>query len=395
MLESIGIIILLGFIVSFIFGKIKIPKLVGMIITGIIIGPFCLNIIDPSILEISPDIRQFALVVILTRAGLSLNVEDLKKVGRPGLLMCFVPATFEILAFTIFAPMFLGVTILEGAIIGSIIAAVSPAVVVPRMLNLMNKGYGNKNSIPQLILAGASVDDIYAIVVFTALVALEQGGSVSVMSFINIPLSIILGLVVGYILGKLLNKLYEININMDNTIKFLILLSVSFLLLSLENLVKGILPFSALISIMAMGMAINKENINLARNLEKKYGEVWIFAEIFLFILVGASVNINYALKTGVNGVVLILIALIIRMLGVLISLIKTKLTKKERIFTMLAYTPKATVQAAMGGVPLAMGLACGETALAMAVLSILITAPLGAIFIDTSYKKLLTKDKK
>lgn len=393
MLESLGFIILISFLLGSLFEKINTPKIIAMILIGIIFGHFGFNLIDKSILNISKDLRQFALVVILTRAGLSLKFEDIKKAGRPAILLCFLPALFEIIAFTLIGGKILNITRLEAGIIGSIIAAVSPAIVVPRMLNLMDKGYGIDKNIPQMILAGASVDDIFVLVVFTSLIVLEGGGKISVLSFLNIPISILIGAVLGYMVGIVLSKLFK-KVNIIDTKKLLIIISVSFLLLKFEEILGKYIAFSPLIAIMVMGMAINKKDIKVAENVEKKYKDLWIFAEILLFVLVGASVDINYILNTGLKGVGLILIALIIRMVGVYISLIGTNLNIKEKIFVLFSYSPKATVQAAIGGIPLALGFGFGDIALSMAVLSILITAPLGSILIDKNYKRLLSKSR-
>ena len=362
-----------------------------MILVGIILGPYALNVIDESILNISAELRQIALVIILTRAGLSLDITDLKKVGRPAVLMCFVPACVEILGTIILAPLLLGITVLEAAITGSVIAAVSPAVVVPRMIRLIEEGYGKKNGIPQLILTGASVDDVFVIVVFTALTSLASTGTVSVVSFLQIPVSILLGILIGASVGQLLVWFFK-RFHMRDSVKILMILSISFLLLELQNRLEEIVPISGLLAIMSVGMVIKQSYGALAVRLSGKYNKLWVAAEIFLFVLVGATVDLKYALAAGAFAILLVIGALIFRMLGVVLSLVKTKLTKKERIFCMVAYTPKATVQAAIGSIPLSMGLPCGQIVLTVAVLSILITAPFGAICIDNLYKKLLEK---
>lgn len=392
MLTSIAIILLLGLLVGWLFSKIKLPSLLGMIIVGIIISPYCLNLVDESILAISGDLRQIALVIILTRAGLSLNFSDLKKVGRPAILMCFVPATIEMIGTIILAPLLLGVTVLEAAIMGSVIAAVSPAVTVPRMIKLMDEGYGKDKSIPQLILAGASVDDVFVIVVFTALTTLASTGKVSATSFLQIPISIVLGVAVGCLLGFVLVWFFK-KCHMRDSIKVLIILSVSFLLLELQNRLEGIVPVSGLLAIMSMGILINQKYDLLAKRLSVKYNKLWLGAEIFLFVLVGIAVDVKYALNAGIAVVGIVLLALVFRMIGVVISLIKTKLNAKERLFCAVAYTPKATVQAAIGTIPFAMGLSCGDIVLTVAVVAILLTAPFGAICIDNLYKKLLKKE--
>lgn len=394
MLTSLALIFLLGLLLGSIFTKLKLPSLLGMILTGIILGPYVLNLLDSSILGISADLRQLALVIILTRAGLALDIKDLKRVGRPAILMCFVPACFEIIGIILLAPSLLGVSILEAAIIGSVVAAVSPAVIVPRMLKLMESGYGTRNSIPQLIMAGASVDDIFVIVLFASFTGLAKGESISWMKLVQIPIAIIIGLVIGLLCGIAFTKIFR-KIHMRDSIKVVIILSISFLLIALEHLINGIVPFSGLLAIMAMGAAILKQYEVLAKRLSGKFSKLWVSAEILLFVLVGATVDISYAVSAGGAAILVILGAMLFRMLGVFICLIKTRLDKKERLFCMMAYLPKATVQAAIGSIPLAMGLACGQIVLTVAVLAILITAPLGALAIDFSYKKLLTLEKR
>ena len=391
MLTSIAIIILCGLMAGWAFNKIKLPSLLGMIIVGIISGPHGLNMIDDSILMISGDLRQIALVIILTRAGLSLDISDLKKVGRPAVLMCFVPACIEILGTVLLAPILLGVSVLDAAIIGSTIAAVSPAVIVPRMIKLMDEGYGTDKSIPQLILAGASVDDVFVIVVFTAFTTLASTGNVSAASFLQIPISIMLGIVLGCAIGTLLVLFFK-KIHIRDSIKILIILSISFMILELQNQLEGYVPVSGLLAIMSMGIVVNQKYSVLAKRLSVKYNKLWLAAEVFLFVLVGVAVDIKYAISAGIMVVVLIICALVFRMLGVMVSLLKTDLSAKERLFCMVAYTPKATVQAAIGSIPLSMGLECGSITLTVAVVSILITAPFGAICVDNLYRKLLRK---
>lgn len=392
MLRSLALIFLVGLLMGSIFNKLKLPSLLGMIITGMILSPYALNLLDPSIMGISADLRQVALVVILTRAGLSLNIEDLKKVGRPAVLMCFVPACFEIVGVILIAPRLLGVTVTEAAIMGSVLAAVSPAVVVPRMLKIMEEGYGVKKSIPQLILAGASVDDIFVIVLFTAFTSIETGGEVSPMSFVQIPISIVLGIAVGLACGAALIWFFK-KFHMRDSVKLLIFLSISFLLIELQDVLEGVVPISGLLAIMSMGVALYKWYNVLAVRLSSKYNKLWVAAEVLLFVLVGATVDLNYVATAGLLSLCVVVFAMMFRMAGVFCCLIKTKLDKKERGFCMVAYTPKATVQAAIGGVPLSMGLACGNQVLALAVIAILVTAPFGAICIDKLYKKLLKKN--
>lgn len=392
MLTSLAFIFLLGLILGALFTKLKLPALLGMILTGIILGPYALNLLDNSILSISPSLRQLALVIILTRAGLAMNIKDLKRAGRPALLMCFLPALFEITGTVLIAPKLLGITVLEAAIIGSVIAAVSPAVVVPRMLKLIEEKRGTGKSIPQLIMAGASVDDVFVIVLFTSFLGFEKGGGLSAVKLIYVPVSIIVGIIAGLIVGYILVKFFK-KFHMRDSVKVVILLSTSFLLLELEKRIGEKVPFSALIAVMSIGIGILKNYDVLAKRLSAKFSKLWVAAEILLFVLVGATVDIKYAVAAGILAVILILGALIFRMAGVFCCLLGSRLNTKERAFTMMAYTPKATVQAAIGGIPLAMGLACGELTLTVAVLSILVTAPLGAFAIDYSYKKLLKKE--
>ena len=391
MLKSIALIMLIGMSAGWICRKVKLPGLIGMLFTGIILGPYVLNMLDSSILLVSADIRKIALVIILTRAGLTLNLEDLKKVGRPAFLMCFVPATFEMIGMIILAPRLLSVSLIEAAVIGAVVAAVSPAVVVPKMIKLMEDGYGTKQGIPQLILAGASVDDVYVIVMFTAFTSLAQGGNVSVMSFVNIPVSIIFGIIIGIIIGKALAVVWK-KLHIRDTVKAAIFLSVALLLVDIEASLNTPITFASLISVMFIGIALKKDRPEVAFRLSQKYNKMWVWAEVMLFVLVGATVDIGYVAYAGVSSIVIIIGPLIFRMAGVALCMAGTKLKLKERVFCMLAYTPKATVQAAIGGVPLSMGLACGNTVLTVAVLAIIITAPLGAFAIDMTYRKLLKK---
>lgn len=391
MLKSIALIMLIGMSAGWVCRKVKLPGLLGMLFTGIILGPYVFNLLDSSILLVSADIRKIALVIILTRAGLTLNLEDLKKVGRPAFLMCFVPATFEMIGMIILAPRLLSVSLIEAAVIGAVVAAVSPAVVVPKMIKLMEDGYGTKQGIPQLILAGASVDDVYVIVMFTAFTSLAQGGNVSVMSFVNIPVSIMFGIIIGIIIGKALAVVWK-KLHIRDTVKAAIFLSVALLLVDIEASLNTPITFASLISVMFIGIALKKDRPEVAFRLSQKYNKMWVWAEVMLFVLVGATVDIGYVAYAGVSSIVIIIGALIFRMAGVALCMAGTKLKLKERVFCMLAYTPKATVQAAIGGVPLSMGLACGNTVLTVAVLAIIITAPLGAFAIDMTYRKLLKK---
>ena len=391
MLLSISLILIMGMSLGHICQKLKLPSLLGMLLTGIILGPYVLNILDPNILAISGDLRKIALIIILTRAGLGLDLSALRKLGRPAILMCFLPATFELLAVLLLAPTLLDLSPLESLILGSVLAAVSPAVVVPRMVKLMDEGY---KGIPDLILAGASVDDVYVIVLFSTFIGMAQGQGANIMSFINIPISIFLGILIGLLLGYVLAFFFK-NIHIRDTSKVLIILSISLLLVVLEDSLTTSITFSSLIAIMFIGVGLKRNREVVAKRLSIKYGKLWVGAEVFLFVLVGATVNINYLTHVGFKALLLIILALIFRMFGVFICLLKTKLNKKEKLFAMIAYTPKATVQAAIGGIPLSLGLACGDTVLTVAVLAIILTAPLGAFAIDLSYKKLLKKSKK
>lgn len=394
MLLSVALILLCGMGMSWICQKLKLPGLLGMLLTGILLGPYVLNLLDENLLNISSELRKMALIIILMRAGLGLDVSGLKKIGRPAVMMCFVPASFELAGIILLAPGLMGLSVLEAAILGAVLAAVSPAVVVPRMVKLMEEGYGTKEGIPQLILAGASVDDVYVIVLFTTFTGIMQGKSVSVMSFLNIPVSIILGIVTGLFTGWLLAKYFE-KVHIRDTVKVFILLSISFLLVGLEDGLTTTITFSALIAVMFLGVSLQRYRRDVARRISVKCGKLWVAAEVFLFVLVGATVNIGYLSNVGIKAVILIFGALIFRMVGVFVCLLGIPLKRKEKLFTMMAYTPKATVQAAIGGIPLALGFACGDTVLTVAVLAIVLTAPLGAFAIDTTYKKFLTKNQK
>ena len=391
MLLSISLILILGMFMGWICQKIKLPALLGMLITGIILGPYGLNLLDGSILGISAELRKIALIIILTRAGLGLNLSGLKKIGRPAVLMCFVPASFELLGMILLAPKLMGLSVLESAVMGAVLAAVSPAVVVPRMVKLMDEGYGVKEGIPQLILAGASVDDVYVIVLFSTFVGMMQGEGASILKFVNIPVSIFFGIAIGLFLGVLLAYFFK-KVHIRDTSKVLIILSISFLLVVIEDKMTTAITFSSLIAVMFIGIGLQKKREAVAKRLSVKYGKLWVAAEVFLFVLVGATVNIEYLGKIGAKAFVVIIGALIFRMFGVFVCLLRTNLKRKEQLFAMMAYTPKATVQAAIGGIPLALGLACGDTVLTVAVLAIVFTAPLGAFAIDWSYKKLLNK---
>lgn len=389
---SLAIILLLGLLLGELFKKLRLPSLLGMLLTGILIGPYALDLIDPTVLELSPQLRKIALIIILARAGMSLNISDLKKVGRPAVLMCFVPACFEIIGMVLLAPKLLGVSVADAAIMGAVVGAVSPAVIVPKMLKITEEGYGKDKSIPQLILAGASVDDVFVIVMFYAFLSLSQTGEVSAMSFVSIPASILLGAASGLLFGFACGQVFK-RFHIRDTVKIIVLLSISLLFVAFEDAFQNKVPFSALIGVMCIGIAVQKVKPELSPRLSQRYNKLWVAAEIILFVLVGASVDLSYAMRFGLRAILLIFAVLLFRVTGVFICLIKTKLSRMEKLFCMLAYLPKATVQAAIGGIPLSMGLSCGDAVLSVAVLAIIITAPLGAFLIDLTYKKLLNKD--
>jgi NhaP-type Na+/H+ or K+/H+ antiporter len=390
-MEEIEMLTSLGLLLGSVFKRLKLPSLLGMLLTGIILGPYVLDLLDDKILSISSDLRQLALVIILVRAGLSLDLADLKKVGRPAVLMCFLPSCFEIIGFILIAPPLFHITILDAAIMGSVVAAVSPAVIIPRMIKLMEEGYGRENSIPSLLLAGTSVDDVFVIVLFTAFTSLATGNKVSVWDFGRIPVSILIGLTIGIISGFLLTAFFK-RLHMRDTVKVVIVLGISFLLIELGNRISTVIPMSGLLAIVSMAATILKTYGNLAKRLSSKFNKLWVVAEVIVFVLVGASVNLKSAAAAGVISIIVIAGGLVFRMLGVILCLVRTKLVKKERIFCMIAYTPKASVQAAIGTIPLTMGLACGDLVLTAAVLSIILTAPLGAYIMDKTYQHLLSR---
>lgn len=392
MLTSLALIFLCGLLLGSIFQKLKMPSLIGMLITGIVLGPYVLNVPDISILNISADLRQLALIIILTHAGLSLDLEDLKKIGRPALLMSIVPACFEMLGTILIAPKLLNIPLLDAALLAAIIASASPAVITPRMLKLMETGYGTNKKIPQLILAGDSVDDITNIVVFASLLGLAGGEKISAVRFAGIPLSALLGIAVGVLAGILLTFLFK-KIHIRDSAKIIFLLSVAFLFMALEDVVDSIFPFSGLLPVMTMGVILLKNIPVTAEKLTGKFSKLWVGAEILSFVLVGASMNIKYVASAGLKTILLLAAVLFIRAIGILLCLIKTNLNRKERIFCTFTGIPKATVQAAIGAIPLAMGLPNGDIILAVAVLSILFTAPIGALIIDKTYKHMLTQE--
>lgn len=397
MLTSLALIFLVGLAAAAICQQLKLPRIIGMLITGIVLGPYVLNLLDPSILSISAELRQIALIIILLKAGLSIDLSDLKKVGRPAVLMAFVPASFEMLAFFLFAPYILNITRIEAALMGAVLAAVSPAVVVPRMVRLMDENYGTNKSIPQLILAGASCDDIFVIVLFSTFSSMVQGGNARLTDFLAIPISILLGILLGSVVGYLLSLFFETAYAHEhyvrNSMKIIIILGTSFLLMAIETWLKHIVSISGFLAVVSMACVLKlKSSASVSQRLSEKFGKLWLAAEVILFVLVGAAVDIRYTLNAGITAVFMMLIALLFRSVGVLICLVQTNLSKKERLFCIFSYLPKATVQAAIGSVPLAMGLSCGRSILSVAVLGILVTAPLGSILMDRSYKKLLQK---
>ncbi len=399
MLTSLAFIFLVGLAMGAICQKLKLPRIIGMLATGIVLGPYVLNLLDPSILSISSDLRKMALIIILLKAGLSLNLEDLKKVGRPAIMMAFVPATFELIGYLVFAPVILGITRVEAAVMGSVLAAVSPAVVVPRMVQLMENKYGTEKAIPQMIMAGASCDDIFVIVLFTTFLSMAQGGSADIKAFANIPISIILGIILGAIVGYLLYLFFETAYAkkhyVRNSMKVIIVLGFSFLLIAIEGWLEGKIAVSGLLAVVSMACVLKMKCTSfVSKRLSEKFGKLWLAAEVILFVLVGAAVDIRYTLDAGLAAVAMIFIALIFRSFGVWLCTVKTSLALKERAFCVIAYLPKATVQAAIGSVPFAAGLPCGKIVLSVAVMAIIITAPLGAFGMDLTYKKFLRREE-
>ena len=391
MLLSFALIFVCGMAVGWLFGKIKLPPLAGMLIVGIVLGPYCLNLIDPSVLNNSAELRRIALIIILIRAGLNLKIDDLKKVGRPAILMCFIPAIFEILGMLIFAQLILGLSVIDSLSLGTVIAAVSPAVIVPHMLKIMDEGYGIKKGIPQMILAGASADDVFVIVLFTSFSKVAAGGSFDASSLIRIPTSILFGIMGGFLAGFLLHLFFK-KMKKNGVKALLVFLCVAFMFVTAEDLLTGVIGFSGLLAVMAVGVMFAKLSPEPASALSSGFSKLWSAAEILLFVLVGAAVDIRYALGSGAKAILLILAVLVFRMLGVAVCMLGTKLNFKERLFCMVSYTPKATVQAAIGAIPLSMGLSSGDIILTVAVVSILFTAPIGAFFIDMLYSKCLSR---
>ena len=399
MLTSLALIFLVGLSAAAICGYLHLPRIIGMLFTGIILGPHVLGLLDDKILSISSELRQIALILILLKAGLSLNLADLKKVGRPAVMMAFVPASFEICGYLLCAPMILGITRIESAVMGAVLAAVSPAVVVPRMVQLMENRYGTEKSIPQMILAGASCDDIFVIVLFSTFAGMAQGGTADFTQFLNIPVSIVLGILLGAAVGYLLSLFFETAYAKEhyvrNSMKVIVVLGLSFLLMAVETWAKSYVSVSGLLAVVSMACVLKmKCPKSVSGRLSEKFGKLWIAAEVVLFVMVGAAVDIRYTATAGGAAVVMILLALIFRAAGVCVCMAGTALNKKERLFTVIAYLPKATVQAAIGSVPMAMGLSCGQIVLSVAVLAILITAPLGAIGMDVTYRRLLKRQE-
>ena len=399
MLTTLAFIFLAGLAMAGICGRLGLPRIIGMLFTGILLGPNVFNLLDSSILLISPQLRQMALIIILLKAGLSLNLSDLRQVGRPAVMMSFVPASFEILAFLLFGPFILGISRVEAALLGSVLAAVSPAVVIPRMVQLMEEKYGTDKSIPQMIMAGASCDDIFVIVLFSTFLGMAQGGSVRAADFLNIPVSIVLGILLGAVFGYGLScffeRAYEKKHYIRNSMKVVVVLGLSFLLMSVEAWLEDVVSVSGLLAVVSMACMIKIKSAPIvSKRLSEKFGKLWVAAEVMLFVLVGAAVDIRYTMGAGAAAVLMIAIALGFRAVGVCLCLAGTKLNRRERLFGIIAYLPKATVQAAIGSVPLAAGLPCGQLVLSVAVLSILITAPLGAVGMDLTYRKFLEKEK-
>ena len=390
MLLSIGLIILVGLSFGWIVSKISLPRIIGMLLAGILLGPYVLNVLDSSVIDMSGDLRKIALIIIIAKAGLSLDITDLKRIGRPAIMLCFVPATFELIAFVLFAPSIMGVSLLQAAILGAVMGAVSPAVTVPRLTKMIDEGIGVKKGIPQMLIAGASADDIYVIVLFTTLVGLEAGGNMNAMSLLRIPEEILLGALAGGALGVIL-ALYFKRVHIRDSLKVTIIMALSMILYWIE----GIAPVSGLLAVMALGIVLNMRLPVLAKRLSAKFSKLWVAAEIFLFVLVGATVNVRYVSKAGVGMVIMLFVGLLFREIGTLISVLGVGLNAKEILFCLISQLPKATVQAAIGGVPLAMGLSCGNVVLTMAVVSIVITAPLGAIGMDATVDRFISHDAK
>lgn len=393
MLLSLGFIIVVGYLLGRLLSAMNLPSLIGYIIAGLIMGPSFFNLIDQSTLDIASDLRRIALMIILLRAGLNIDFQDLKKVGRPAILMSFLPATLEIIGTIILAPIFFGMSYLSAAILGAIVAATSPAVVVARMLDLMGMGYGKKKGVPQMILAGSSMDDIFVIIIFTALTALAQTGEFHWLSMLSMPTSIILGIAGGLLVGWLLSLAIE-KYQLSGGYPVILSFGMAMLFDGIEKAMTGPIGFSALLAVMAMGFMMFRVNPVQAKSVQVGFNHLWQVFEIILFVLVGASMSIESVKDSGLIAVVLIVLLLVFRGLGVLLSVLGTQLNKEEKAFAIFAYIPKATVQAAIGAVPLAMGLPNGQIILTISVVAILVTAPLGAVLIDQTHNRLLRNDR-
>lgn len=398
MLTSLSLVFLLGLAMGAICQRLKLPKIIGMLMTGMVLGPFVFDVLDPALLSISADLKKMAFIIILLRAGLSLDLADLKKVGRPAVLLSFIPATFEIIGYILLAPVMLGITRMDAAVMGAVLGAASPAVVMPQMVHFMENKYGTKKAIPQMIMAGISGDGIFVIVLFTTFLGMAQGGSAGITDFFNVPISIILGAVLGALVGYLLCLFFETayahKYYVRNSMKVIIVLGFSFFLIAIETWLEGIVAVSGLLAVVSMACVLKmKSTVFVSKRLSEKFGKLWLAAEVMLFVLVGAAVDIRYTLEAGIMAVLMILAALLFRSCGVLLCMTKTMLTWQERLFCVIAYLPKATVQAAVGSVPLAAGLECGNIVLSVAVMAIVVTAPLGAWGMDSTYKKLLDRD--
>lgn len=391
MLLSIALVLLTGYLLGELFGKLRLPKLTGMIAAGILLN--CLGLLDEVFLSISGDLRKIALVIILLRAGISIKPSELKKIGRPAALMCFLPACFEIVGTVILAPPLLGLSYTEAAVLGSVLGAVSPAVIVPKMLRFIDEGRGTEKLIPQLILAGASMDDVFVIVMFSVFAGLEQSGGVSAGAVLNIPVSILCGAAAGAAAGLLLAAVFK-RVHIRDSAKVIVLMGTALLLTAAESLLSGYVGFSGTVAVMAAGIALGQKAPVPAARVAQKLNKMWLCAEIMLFVLVGAAVDLNAAVSAGVGTVLLIAGALVFRAAGVLLCLAGTGMNLRERVFCVFAYIPKATVQAAIGGMPLAMGMACGQTVLSAAVIAILVTAPLGALLIEAAGKWLSVENR-
>ena len=397
MLTSLALIFLLGLAMAALCQRLRLPRIVGMLLTGVLLGPYALGRLDPSILAVSADLRKMALVIILLKAGLTLDLDDLRRVGRPAVLMAFLPASFEILAVVLFAPRIFGISRTEAAVMGAVLGAVSPAVVIPRMVQLMETGYGTDKRIPQLIMAGASCDDVFVIVLFSTFTGMAQGGSASALDLLRIPVSIALGVALGAAAGCALGLFFETaharGHGVRNSTKVIVVLGASFLLMAAEAALSS--AVSGLLAVVSMACALRLRSPSaVSRRLSEKLGKLWIAAEVMLFVLVGAAVDIRYTLGAGLGALALLAVSLAFRAAGVWLCLLGTALTRRERAFCVIAYLPKATVQAAIGSVPLAMGLPCGQLVLSVAVLAILITAPLGALGMDATCSRLLRKQE-